>query len=84
MINRNTVIDRNFEVGNMVISKESGVFGRVLTFYYPISPYILMKDSYEEHTSVKLDDGTIYYAPTRTWVKEGTYEYTDAVVKNNG
>lgn len=54
-------MNRNFDIGDRVICKESGVIGKVLKFYTPTSC--------EEQTMIETDDNRQYHAPTRTWKK---------------
>lgn len=53
-------MNRDFEIGDRVICKDSGVIGMVLKFYFPTSC--------PEQTMVLTDDGRKYHAPTNDWV----------------
>ena len=49
------------QIGDKVMCIESGVKGIVVKKYYPTAC--------EEQTMIKTDDGRLYHAPTRTFLK---------------
>ena len=63
-------MNRQFEIGDRVVCKESGVIGKILRFYVPTAC--------DEQTLVLTDDGRQYHAPTNAWVK--TNEPTSVII----
>lgn len=55
------MMKRDFDIGDTVICKSSGVIGEVVKFYAPTSC--------AEQTMVRTRDGRQYHAPTSEWVK---------------
>jgi hypothetical protein len=53
------MIDRAFNVGDMVFCSETGIVGEVVKFYIPTAC--------EEQTMVRTLDDKKYHAPTRMW-----------------
>lgn len=54
-------MERNFEIGDRVVCKQSGVVGVAIRFYKPTAC--------AEQTMVRTEDGRKYHAPTYEWVK---------------
>lgn len=56
---------RDFDIGDKIICRESGVVGKVIKFYTPTSC--------AEQTMVVTNGGRKYHAPTMLWNKLQNY-----------